>query len=490
MEKKAKYTSLSLMLSKNQFQDWIYECCPKLQRQPFELYTVTRRRQLQQVKVENPAQLRDLKYQGVLVVSAAHNIPPGVVVDNTIEHENVGLDPPSFVAPFPPHIMPPEVIQDEASIQSQPVIDASTENGIAMQLQSTENPMESLEDSETSQPLSVSNTITTLGNSVRSQPFTSQPLSSNDISLNFENLTAVSLPGAFFDWNSQIISHSTESTQTNFQEAEQETSQTGDCIELYVVLQNIRQSCMFQKTTKPQDVYGAVRTRFLLEDDFLLVEEGKSCHLPVNSNLTLAQWRVKSNTSYNVITDVDTYLGIQKAVEESEEEEMNDTDITFRQPVTPSKVDVARKAVLSLFTATQQILVRRREIVTDAINQFQGSDMLHCRLFVSFAGESGEDLDGLTGEFFTVFWQECGILAGMQYKYFAINPTRALSIEEVKAVGRIFIQGFILSNYIPVQITPAVIFYLITGRLPSAKFCLDSFINTLDTQDQKFLREL
>ena len=257
-------------------------------------------------------------------------------------------------------------------------------------------------------------------------------------------------------------------------------------VELQVEFEGEVDKYLFPESNTPQQVYQAVQQTISLDSEFLLIYKGADSHLPKHSNLTLAQWNIKSKPPLIVTTDIDAYLGIHVQEEEdvmTEQHIDQGSDADFHMPI-----EQLRKDICSSLTTVQQILVRRENIVKDAMSQYMDGSILSCRVYVSFEGENGEDLDGLTREFFSIFWQQfISALAGADRKYFSIDPCNVLSLDEVGAVGRIILHGFILTGYLPTYITPAALFTVFTGRLPSTKYCLDSFISCLDTGDKSLL---
>eukprot|EP00112_Aurelia_sp_Birch-Aquarium-sp1_P008587 Seg1949.11 transcript_id=Seg1949.11/GoldUCD/mRNA.D3Y31 product="hypothetical protein" protein_id=Seg1949.11/GoldUCD/D3Y31 len=264
---------------------------------------------------------------------------------------------------------------------------------------------------------------------------------------------------------------------------------SGRTVELVIEFEGVADKYLFPESYTPQQVYEAVQEKIKLDSDFLLIYRGGSSHLPKHSNLTLAQWNIRSKPPLSVSIDIDTYLGIHVQDEEevmTEQHIDQGNDAGFKIPI-----EQLRKEVCSSLTTVQQILVRRENIVKDAISQYMDECILSCRIYVSFEGENGEDLDGLTREFFTIFWQQfTPALAGADRKYFLIDPCNVLSLDEVGAVGRIILHGFILTGYLPTYITPAVLYTVFTGRLPSTKYCLNSFISCLDTGDRSLLERV
>ena len=75
-----------------------------------------------------------------------------------------------------------------------------------------------------------------------------------------------------------------------------------------------------------------------------------------------------------------------------------------------------------------------------------------------FEGETGDDLDGLTREFFSIFWAEfTQKLPGNVRKYFAVDPCSVMATDDLKAVGRILVHGFLLTGYLPLYINHSLL---------------------------------
>ena len=69
---KPRKTSTSLLLTRRQFRDYIWENCPKLNRADFHLYRQTQQRQLTVLEATTPAEIKNLKYRGVIIVYNAN----------------------------------------------------------------------------------------------------------------------------------------------------------------------------------------------------------------------------------------------------------------------------------------------------------------------------------------------------------------------------------------------------------------------------------
>ena len=75
---RAKTVSLSVLLNEGQLTATIHEFCPKLGKQSFRLYQMSKQRQLLPIEAKTAQELRDLKYQGVTIICSEGNIPPNI----------------------------------------------------------------------------------------------------------------------------------------------------------------------------------------------------------------------------------------------------------------------------------------------------------------------------------------------------------------------------------------------------------------------------
>ncbi|PIK36784.1 hypothetical protein BSL78_26377, partial [Apostichopus japonicus] len=147
---------------------------------------------------------------------------------------------------------------------------------------------------------------------------------------------------------------------------------------------------------------------------------------------------------------------------------------------------------LGLLTEERRILVSRSTILQDAITMYAIGDLAHYTLHVTFQGEIGEDVGGLSREFFTTFWRA---VAPMYFQgtysvvpYTTLRPMSQLSSAQTwHAIGSIFSHGFVLLGYIPPLLSDATVSYLLSGRIPSRRLISDSFLNTLSESDRALL---
>ena len=255
-------------------------------------------------------------------------------------------------------------------------------------------------------------------------------------------------------------------------------------IELTIVGRDATERLTFGNSCRPQDVYASVGNRFAISDFLLLKKDNREQVLPKRSNLSLAQWSIRSGTTYVVEEDVDGYLGLQHLQNEDSSAD-EDPEVTIRQVMNRQEFHLRRTQAYTALTATQQLLVRRDFIVEDAVQQYQDIAILHHKLFVKFDGEKGEDLEGLTREFFSLFWQNWAKkLNGNNKLYISLNPTKMIDEEELRAVGRILLHGYILCGYLPYYVNAGVLFWLLVGREPSSEMLLTEFVESLDEGDK------
>eukprot|EP00112_Aurelia_sp_Birch-Aquarium-sp1_P015961 Seg3578.3 transcript_id=Seg3578.3/GoldUCD/mRNA.D3Y31 product="Ubiquitin-protein ligase E3A" protein_id=Seg3578.3/GoldUCD/D3Y31 len=220
-------------------------------------------------------------------------------------------------------------------------------------------------------------------------------------------------------------------TQTNPPLPSLQPNLSRNMIELSIVGRNLTECLNFGKNCKPQDVYASVSSRFAISDFLSPKNENREQVLPKRSNLSLAQWAIRSGTTYVIEEDVDGYLSLQQ-IQHEEPSADEDPDITIRRVMNQQEFHLRRIQAYTASTTTQQLLLRRDHIVDDAVQQYQDIAILHHKLSVKFDGEKGEDLDGLTREFFSLF---------------SLNPTKMIDADELKAVGRILMHGYILCGY-------------------------------------------
>lgn len=54
---------------------------------------------------------------------------------------------------------------------------------------------------------------------------------------------------------------------------------------------------------------------------------------------------------------------------------------------------------------TQQILIRRDYILENAAGFYNPDEIILSKLYVRFAGDQGQDLEGVKRDFFCTFWK-------------------------------------------------------------------------------------
>lgn len=115
-----------------------------------------------------------------------------------------------------------------------------------------------------------------------------------------------------------------------------------------------------------------------------------------------------------------------------------DTDIIFFS----SSIEHCRQTVLFIFSESQQLFLRRSNLLKDALDQF---DFSNKNIYVRYKGEMGEDAQGITRTFFSDFWEEfCKVY--VDRGNLSIAPDKMLPVEHIKSLGRILVAGFITTG--------------------------------------------
>ena len=133
------------------------------------------------------------------------------------------------------------------------------------------------------------------------------------------------------------------------------------------------------------------------------------------------------------------------------EEENFDLPFELR---TPSDINFARDMFLSQLTEKQEFLVDRSKRFEQAVTLYQDESIMSCTLYIRFNNEEGDDFDGLTREFFSVFWERFfdKYCRGHTLKYIYLMPENIPPLPLCMAAGRILLHGFILTRFVPINI--------------------------------------
>ena len=133
------------------------------------------------------------------------------------------------------------------------------------------------------------------------------------------------------------------------------------------------------------------------------------------------------------------------------------------------------------------ISATRENLIDEAIKIYMEKPFLICKkLHVTFVGEEGLDLDGVSREFFSLFWKH------FLYQYFRnslpmMKPSLFAIDKEFVAAGRILVHGYILLGYLPININPCYLYFILTGNTPATKHVAVSFLNALLVSDQRLI---
>ena len=134
------------------------------------------------------------------------------------------------------------------------------------------------------------------------------------------------------------------------------------------------------------------------------------------------------------------------------------------------------------------ISVRRANVFNQVVEIYSiDRNILQTTLEVTFSGERGEDLNGLTREMFTLFWEAAieRFFVGRREARPRVAPYPSNPSPEMwGTLGAIFSHGFVLENYVPYRFTYSTLHYLMPGNIPDSSTVLTSFLSTLsETND-------
>ena len=157
--------------------------------------------------------------------------------------------------------------------------------------------------------------------------------------------------------------------------------------------------------------------------------------------------------------------------------------IITEEPITDiEKVEKHRKEILSSYDDTHELFLQREYLVVESLNQFDFSEK---KIFVKFHGEQGHDYNGISRSFYSDFWEEfCKVHGKGGNKYFfSVKPGRSLTTKEIQSLANILITGYITTGYLPLFVNQALLYRLLSGKIPSSKFTTSSFMECLDNND-------
>ena len=64
-----------------------------------------------------------------------------------------------------------------------------------------------------------------------------------------------------------------------------------------------------------------------------------------------------------------------------------------------------------------------------------------------------------------------------------------MATDDLKAVGRILVRGFLLTGYLPIYINHPLLYRVPTGNEPSLEYCRENFIHALNEMDESLIEE-
>eukprot|EP00112_Aurelia_sp_Birch-Aquarium-sp1_P016971 Seg3891.2 transcript_id=Seg3891.2/GoldUCD/mRNA.D3Y31 product="E3 ubiquitin-protein ligase TOM1-like" protein_id=Seg3891.2/GoldUCD/D3Y31 len=447
---------------------------------------MSKQRKLLPIEAKTAEELRDLKYQGVTIICSESTIPPNVAATyqgyqgSALSEEAVASSPPppSFVNNLEAQVLA-TANQAVPSFFNQPSLSSSPTEV----LHQNRNVLGESLWQDSRPPLLISEDNGQAFENILSVPL-SQPSMVSAI------LTPVTATTSHIEGQRNTVQ---QSSHTNLSPSVSETIRNRN-IQLDFIDGSRSERRSFRDQSKPQEVYAVVRQIFDTESDFLLVMQDQNTHLPRHSNLSLFQWQVKDG-AYVIIRDIDNFLGLPDLNDDEHNDDEHDDDLPDEGARTTTEIAAAfsrmkskRQEIVQTFSATQQLLVRRQYVVQDAIAQYHDATIVHSRLYVRFEGETGDDFDGLTREFFSIFWSDfTQKLPGNARRYFAVDPCSVMSIDDLKAVGRILVHGFLLTGYLPIYINHSLLYKVLTGNEPSLEYCRENFLLALDEMDKSLI---
>ena len=79
-------------------------------------------------------------------------------------------------------------------------------------------------------------------------------------------------------------------------------------------------------------------------------------------------------------------------------------------------------------------------------------------------------MDGLTREPFSTFWLEFAkSFLGKDKVYLTINPSQIMESDQLNAVGRVLMHGYVLCGYLPYLFNASIMYLILVGHEPSKK---------------------
>eukprot|EP00794_Sanderia_malayensis_P004921 gene4921-5568_t len=265
---------------------------------------------------------------------------------------------------------------------------------------------------------------------------------------------------------------------SNFAEG---VSGVNSLIEITIITQRSTERYRFNKQCNPRDIYSSVAAKEGIED-FVLIDANKRDYvLPKYSNLSLEQWSIGTGRSF--IVEENTWNDVLSVQGDEEDEE-----VSLRPAFGEDVMALNRIQARSSMSCTQQLIVRRGKLLEDTIEQYKDPQILQSKIYVHFQDEQGDDLDGLTRELFSQFWLKLKpSFAGTDKVYPVFNPVSMMNVDELNAIGRVLLHGYILCGYLPYYINYGVLYWILTGQEMSGELMLEQFIQSLDEGDKSLI---
>ena len=141
-------------------------------------------------------------------------------------------------------------------------------------------------------------------------------------------------------------------------------------------------------------------------------------------------------------------------------------------------------------TERRVINIHRSRLLQEMVEIFRDKHIIYERISYHFHAESGQDLDGVTRDVYTAFWQEFNLNAtiGETEKVPAIFPE--YGIQEWEAVGRVLVKGLKDANIFPITFARAFMVAVVhTEQAVEEELLIDSYKAYLGPVDGSILEK-
>lgn len=147
--------------------------------------------------------------------------------------------------------------------------------------------------------------------------------------------------------------------------------------------------------------------------------------------------------------------------------------------------------LLHIFSTHRTLLISRATVKEDLIQEFKDMALMKCKLKIAFKDERGVDLEGLSREALSVFWDMFFMTCSDgEVERVPILKTQ-YGREEWLSVGRILLKGIQDCNFFPIKLSPAFVMAIVSGPGGvSDELLLKSLINFLSPDEAEILQDI